>query len=67
MRDEVVVEVEVLECRRQAGEALDVLDTVLTEAETRYLLESFEAESRDGADAGVGNDDLVCLGVFAIE
>jgi len=40
VRDEVVVEVEVLEGRGDAGEAVDVLDAVLPEAYAGYVVEA---------------------------
>lgn len=67
MGDEVVVQVEVFQGRGELVKALDVLDTILSEADAGDLAEALETEGRDGADAGVGNDDLVGVGILAVE
>ena len=59
VRDEVVVEVEVVKGGGNTGDTLYVLDQVLAEADAGYLLEALETESRDRLDSGVGADDLV--------
>lgn len=53
MCDLVVVEVEVDKSLRERGEAFDVSDTVLAEAELLHLREAFELEGADGGDSQV--------------
>lgn len=65
-RDEVVVEVQVGERRGERGQPIDRLDGVLAEADARDLLEAVEAERGDGADAGLGEEDLVRVGGLAV-
>lgn len=65
--DEVVVEVEFLEGGGYAGEAFDVLDEVLAEADADDFLEAREAEGGDRLNTGVGANDLIGFGVFVVE
>jgi hypothetical protein len=67
VRDEVVVEVELLEGGRERGEAFDFLDEVLAQADARYFGEAIEAQGRYGADARVRADDLFRVRVLAIQ
>ena len=47
MRDEVVVEIEVLQRASYTIKTLNVLDEILPEADSRDLLEAFEPEGGD--------------------